>query len=135
MIDPGALLTSMLSGELPAHQSEPGIVELKGEQLTAMSATSTLPFEMFKARLDYALKASSAAKALAIVWLGRRLEISGPGCHASGTFEGGHFQGLIELVGPALLMRAAIFSEMVRMLRAAGCIDVRLDEGYSGRRR
>lgn len=89
---------------------------------------------MFKARLDCALKASSAANALAIGWLGRTLEISGPGCHACGTFEGGHFHGLIELVGPALLMRPAILSEMERLLRAAGCINVRLDEGYSGRR-
>jgi hypothetical protein len=102
--------------------------------MTAMSATSPLPFEMFKARLDYALKDSSATNALAIVWLGRTLEISGPWCYASGTFERGHFHGLIELVGPAFLMREAIFSEMERMLRAAGCIDVRLDEGYSGRR-
>jgi hypothetical protein len=102
--------------------------------VTAISATSPLPFEMFKARLDYALKASPAANALAIAWLGRTLEISGPGCHACGTFERGYFRGLIELVGPAWLMRPAIFSEMERMLRAAGCINVRLDEGHSGRR-
>jgi hypothetical protein len=85
---------------------------------------------MFKARLDRALKASSAANVLAIVWLDRTLEISGLGCHASGTFQQGHFQWLIELVGPASLMRRAIFSEAERMLRAAGCIKVHLDEGY-----
>lgn len=94
--------------------------------MASLSAKTSLPFEQFKAKLDQSMDRSFAAHALTRLWLGRTLEITGPGCRASATFEDGQFRGPIELVGAARLMRRRIYADMNRMLRDAGCVEIRV---------
>lgn len=89
-----------------------------------MSARTLLPFETFRRQLDEALSRSFAARALTQRWSGNTLEISGPGCRASATYDGGRFSGYYRLSGPAWMMRDRIRTDLFRMLAAAGCVEI-----------
>jgi hypothetical protein len=89
-----------------------------------MSARTLLPFETFRRQLDEALSLSFAARALSQRWSGNTLEITGPGCRASATYHAGRFSGFYQLTGPAWLMRDRIRTDLVRMLVAAGCVEI-----------
>jgi len=89
-------------------------------------ARTTVSFEVFKQRLDDSMKRSFAVHVVGKQWVGQTLTIAAPYCRASGTYDAGQFSGPIEIVGPAIFLRPAIYADMRRMLRDAGCHDIRI---------
>ena len=91
-----------------------------------VNAVTRLPFERFRARVDEAISRSFAAPVISANWVGRTLEVRGPGCYAIGEYRVGRFSGSVDLFGPGVLMRAVVLAEMDRILLAGGCdrIDV-----------
>jgi len=89
-------------------------------------ARTTVSFEVFKQRLDESMTRSFAAHVVGKQWVAQTLTISAPFCRASGTYNAGQFSGPIEIVGPAIFLRPAIYADMRRMLRDAGCTDIRI---------
>ena len=92
----------------------------------SLLAHTSLPFDAFKARLDLSMARTPGSGRFRRTWEGRTLTILGPGCRAVGSFEDGRFSGSIELMGPARLLRRRIYADMNRMLRDAGCDEIRV---------
>jgi hypothetical protein len=89
-------------------------------------ARTTVSFDVFKQRLDESMAQSFAVHVVGKHWVGRTLTIAAPYCRASGTYEAGQFSGPIDIHGPAIFLRPAIYADMKRMLRDAGCHDIRI---------
>ena len=95
-------------------------------RVATVTARTTVSFEVFKQRLDESMARSFAAHVVGKNWVGRTLTIAAPYCRASGTYEAGQFSGPIDIHGPAIFLRPAIHADMKRMLRDAGCHDIRI---------
>ena len=92
--------------------------------MAVVVARTTFSFETFKQRLDESMARSFAAHVVGKQWVGQTLTISAPYCRASGTYDAGKFSGPIDVGGPAIFLRQAIYADMKRMLRDAGCHDI-----------
>jgi hypothetical protein len=95
-------------------------------RVATVVARTTVSFEVFKQRLDESMRRSFAVHVVGKQWVGQTLTIAAPYCRASGTYNAGQFSGPIEIAGPAIFLRPAIYADMKRMLRDAGCHDSRI---------
>ena len=95
-------------------------------RVATVIARTTVSFEVFKERLDESMARSFATHVVGKSWVGQTLTIAAPYCRASGTYEEGRFSGPIDIHGPAILLRSAIYADMKRMLRDAGCHDIHI---------
>jgi hypothetical protein len=85
-----------------------------------------LDFPEFQMALDRAFTRSFAASVLTKWWTGTTLNVAGPNCRGTASFQGGTLKGPIELGWPATMLSGRICDDIARMLRAAGCDEVRV---------